>query len=203
MHHELLTFHQCAKYQPDIKAYKNMKYLFCHIQTETMIHFITCDKNLNLSEMKSLIIKKFSNKLKKRNILTVKLVEATIILTEIMTDAYLLWRLVVGLFSENLWNVIRQSKSNLEMKPLAISMNKYIRLLIQSYIWHPPNKIAIHLKKSINITFLIKHPPKHKLSRQHTKSTVKLKAIDPEDISPDLAQHIESWIWKGIKFLGQ
>lgn len=55
------------------------------------MHLLICNKNLNLSEMKFLIMEKFTKKLRKRDLPTIKLVEATMILTEILADAQTFW----------------------------------------------------------------------------------------------------------------
>lgn len=88
LHYKLPTFHQCAKYWPDIKAYKDLKYYFYNTKMETIMHFLTCSYNLNLNIMKTAILRKFRGKLKKRNTSLRKIVDTTIKLTEIMSDVY-------------------------------------------------------------------------------------------------------------------
>ena len=152
--------------------------------------------------MKDLIIEKFGRKLRKKNLPAAKLVDATTMLSEIITDAHRFWRIAVGLFPEDLWNLIKQPKMKSELGPLVHSICKYIRQLIQSHIWHPRNKIAMQLEKSMNITFLTKRPS-NKKPHYRTGLSHKTKAIEPQDIPPDLVRSIELWIWKGVSYLGQ
>lgn len=76
LHHELLTFHQCAKHRLDIEAYKDLKCSFYNTEMETLMHLLTCDQNPNLNIMKTIIMDKFKKKLRKRNITIAKLVDS-------------------------------------------------------------------------------------------------------------------------------
>lgn len=133
IHSELLTFENREKHHPNLYGNSNTKCCFCNDTKETLEHLLTCQNNHCLTNMKLKIVEKFLKKLRKIDLNIKKLVDATTKLMKHLLDTESLRLLAIGIFSTDLWNLIKKPKQANKINNIIIktcrSVHKKLELI--------------------------------------------------------------------------